>query len=83
MEGHEISCAICKEAEPIFDAINRQINQAKTPKEKAPFAQHLIEKVEEILAAHGPMQSARAKACLSVLTLRKRTAELILKFQRP
>ncbi len=77
-----IPCSICRKANPAIEALNKQINQARGPKEKAPFAKQLLTKVEDVLAEHGPADDPAAKACLSILGLRKTTAELILKTQK-
>jgi len=66
----------------VIESLNKQINQARGPKEKAPFAKQLLTKVEDVLAEHGPTGDPAAKACLSVLGLRKTTVELILKAQK-
>jgi hypothetical protein len=77
-----IQCPICRSAQPAFDAINQHINQAKTPAEKAPFAQELIQKVGVVLNEHQTSGGLLTEACRTILGLRKQTAELILKFQR-
>ena len=77
-----ISCPICQKANPQIEALNRQINQARTPKDKAPFAHKLIAKVDAVLEEHGPIEGPFAKGCRTVLNLRKQTAELILKAQK-
>ena len=69
-------------ANPDFEAITRKINQAKTPAEKAPFAQELIQKVGVVLNEHQTSGGVLTEACRTVLGLRRQTAELILKFQR-
>ena len=78
--GHEIVCALCRKANADFDAINRKINQAKTPAEKAPHARELIEKVEAVFKEHNASGNLLTEACRTLLSLRKQTAELILKF---
>lgn len=78
----EIVCAICRAAQPEFEAITRQINQAQTPAAKAPFARQLIEKVEAVSKEHDTSGRVLTEPCLDVLNLRKQVAELILKFQR-
>ena len=77
-----IQCPICRSAQPAFDAINQNINQARTPAEKAPFAQELIQTVGAVLNEHQTSGSVLTEACRTVLGLRKQTAELILKFPR-
>lgn len=77
-----IACPICRKANPEIEAINRQINQARTPSQKAPFAKQLVAKVEEVLQEHGPAEDPIAEGCRTVLNLRKQTAELILKAQK-
>lgn len=81
-EGQEIQCAICRRANPEFEAINQKINQAKTPTEKTPFAKQLVEKAGAVLNEHGSSETVLTEACRTLLNLRKQTAELILKFQR-
>jgi len=81
-EPQEIECAICRRANPDFEALNQKINQARTPAEKAPFAQELIQKVGAVLNEHQVSGSVLTEACRTILNLRKQTAELILKFQR-
>ena len=81
-QGHEIVCPICRKANADFDAINRKINQAKTPTEKAPHARELIEKVGTVLNEHRSSGNVLTEACRTVLSLRKQSAELILKFSR-
>jgi len=83
MEAERIECPICRKANPGFEKLNRQINKAKTVTDKAYFARQLITKVEDVLKEHGdPEGDPVAKACLTVLNLRKQTAELILKAQK-
>ncbi len=77
-----IPCPICQRANPVIESLNKQINQARGPKEKAPFAKQLLTKVEDVLAEHGPAGDPAEKACLGVLGLRKATAELILRTQK-
>ena len=81
-ESQKIPCQICRMANPDFEAITRKINQAKTPAEKAPFAQELIQKVGVVLNEHQTSGGVLTEACRTVLGLRRQTAELILKFQR-
>lgn len=78
----EIECSICRRANPSFEALNHQINQAKTPAEKAPFAQELIQKVGAVLNEHQTSGGMLTEACRTLLGLRRQTAELILKFRR-
>ena len=83
MDKQEIACPICRNASPIIESLNRQINQARSVTDKAYFARQLITKVEDVLKEHGdPEGDPVAKACLTVLNLRKQTAELILKAQK-
>lgn len=78
-----VICPICHKANLKFERLNQQINQARTPKEKAPFAKQFIEKVDEVIKEHGATtDDPLRKACQSILALRKRTAELILKAQK-
>ena len=81
-EPQDIPCPICRSAQPAFDAINQKINQAKTPSEKAPFAQELIQKVGTVLDEHQTSGSVLTEGCRTLLDLRRQTAELILKFRK-
>ena len=81
-EPQEVECAICRRANPDFEAVNRQINQARTPADKAPHARELIQKVGAVLKEHQKPGSVLTDACRTVLGVRRQTAELILKFQR-
>jgi len=76
----EIACPLCRRANTSFEAIKHQINQAKTPAEKAPHARELIEKVEAVFKEHNASGNLLTEACRTLLSLRKQTAELILKF---
>jgi len=78
----EIACPICRRANPSFEALNHQINQAKTPAEKAPFAEQLIQKVDAVLNEHQVSGNVLTDACRTILNTRKQVAELILKFRR-
>ena len=78
-----ILCSICRSANPVFDSLNRQINQAKSVTDKAYFARELMTKVEDVLREHGDTKDDPAgKACRTVLNLRKKTAGMILNAQR-
>lgn len=79
----KMTCPICERANPEFESLNRQINQARTPKEKAPFARQLIAKTDEVLNSHSQAgDSLIAQGCQTVLNLRKQTAQIILKAQK-
>lgn len=84
MEEREktIPCPICQNANPAIEALNKQINQARSVADKAYFAGKLKAKVEGVLEEHGPADDPVGKACRGVLNLRKQTAELILKAQK-
>ncbi len=82
MTPQEIPCPICRKANPDFEVLNQRINQAKTPAEKAPHARELIERVEAVVNEHQGSSGALTTACMTLLNLRKQTAELILGFQR-
>lgn len=82
MREQTVPCPICQRANPFFESLNKQINQTRAVTDKAYFARKLLTKVEDVLAEHGPAGDPAAKACLSVLGLRKTTAELILKAQK-
>ena len=81
-KSEEIACPICRRANTSFEALNHQINQAKTPAEKAPAAKLLIEKAEAVLQEHAAPGNVLTDACRTLLNLRKQTAQLILGFQR-
>jgi len=76
-----IECSICRRANPDFEALSHQINQARTPSEKAPHAKALVEKVEAVVNEHQGSSGVLTTACMTLLNLRKQTAELILGFQ--
>ena len=80
-QSEEIACPICRRANISFEALNRQINQAKTPTEKAPAAKLLIERAEAVLQEHAAPGNVLTDACRTLLNLRKQTAGLILKFR--
>ncbi len=78
----QIECPLCQKAKSDFDLINGRINHARTAAEKVSHARELLQKVETVLKEHEHIDSALAAACRSVLNLRKRAAELILKFEK-
>ena len=78
----EIECPICQKAKSDFDLINRRINHARTVAEKVSSARELLQKVEAVRQEHQKVGSGLAEVCRTVLNLRKRTAELILKFEK-
>lgn len=78
----EIECPLCQRANSDFDLINGRINHAKTVPEKVSHARELLQKVEAVLKEHENMDSGLAGTCRTVLNLRKKTAELILRFQK-
>lgn len=80
--SEDIACPICRRANTSFQALNRQINEAKTPAEKAPAAKLLMEKAEAVLQEHAAPGHTLTDACRTLLNLRKQTAGLILKFRR-
>lgn len=53
MPESKTPCPICKRANPGFEAVNRQINQARSIADKAYFARKLMTKVEDVLAERG------------------------------
>ncbi len=77
----EIECPLCQKAKSDLDLINGRINHAKTVPEKASHARELLQKVEAVLKEHEHIDTGRAEVCRAVLHLRKKTAELILKFE--
>ncbi|MBI3319635.1 MAG: hypothetical protein HYZ89_03505 [Candidatus Omnitrophica bacterium] len=80
--SQDIQCTICRKANSEFELITRRINEAGTPVEKAPHAKALIEKVDAVFKEHDTPGTLLTEACLTLLNLRKQTAELILKFKR-
>lgn len=80
--SQEVECRICQKAKSDFDRINRRINDAKAVAEKVPHARELLQKAEAILKEHENIGSGFAEACRTVLNLRKKTAELILRFEK-
>jgi len=78
----EIACPVCRKANAEFESINRQINQAGAPADKAYFARQLIETVEAVEKEHTRPETMLTQACRSLLNLRKRTADLILRFRK-
>ncbi len=81
-QTQKIACPICRRANFAFKSLTDQINHARAPREKAPYARQLIAKVEAVLQEHGPADDPIAKGCQTVLAIRKKTAELILKAEK-
>lgn len=77
----QIECPLCQKAESDFQLINERINLARTIAEKASYARELLHKVETVLKEHENVDGGLGDACRSVLNLRKKAAELILKFE--
>ncbi len=83
MNAHQpIECFLCQRAESDFHRINESINRARTTSEKASHAWELLQKVETVLKQHENLESGLAEACRTVLNLRKKAAELILKLEK-
>jgi hypothetical protein len=83
MDVHQqIECPLCQKAESDFQLINERINHARTIAEKASYARELLQKVETVLKEHEKVEGGLGEACQSVLNLRKKAAELILKFEK-
>lgn len=78
----KIECPLCQKAESDFHRITGRINRAGTIAEKASHARELLQKVANVLKEHENVNSGLAEACRTVLNLRKKTAELILKFEK-
>ena len=78
----QIECPLCQEAESDFHLINERINRARTIAEKASHARELLQKAETVLKEHENVNSGLAEVCRSVLNLRKKTAQLILKCEK-
>lgn len=78
----QIECPLCQKAESDFHLINERINCSRTIAEKASHARELLQKVEIVLKEHENVDSGLAEACRAVLNLRKKTAELILRFEK-
>ncbi len=78
----QIECPLCQKAELDFHPINERINRARTIAEKASHARELLQKVETVMKEHENVDSGLAEVCRTVLNLRKKTAELILKCEK-
>ena len=83
MDMHqETECRICQKAKSEFDLINQRINHARTIADKVSHARALLQKVEAVRKEHENVDTGLAEVCRTVLNLRKKTAELILKFEK-
>ena len=78
----EIECSLCQKAKSDFDLLTERINRARTIPEKVSHARELLQKVEAVLKEHEHVATGLAEVCRTVLNLRKKTAELILKFEK-
>ncbi len=78
----QIDCPLCQKAESDFHLINERINRARTIAEKSSHARELLQKVEAVLKEHENVASGLGEVCRAVLNLRKKTAEVILKFEK-
>ena len=71
-------CPLCLSENSEIENLNKNINQANGILEKAEFAQELVDKVNSLIERHEDKNAT----CVSILNLRKRTAELIIKSKK-
>jgi len=78
----EISCPIFLKREWAIKELTRDINEAKTVPDKAERAEHLKYEVEMLLSCEKyDEKNEDCKNCNAISTLRKQTAELLIKAQ--
>jgi len=73
-----MNCPLCLKENFEIENLNKNINQAKGVLEKAKFAKILLGKANSLIERH----EDKSLPCISILNLRKRTAELIIKSQK-
>ena len=73
-----MSCPVCLDAAFEIEDLNKKINNAKDIVIKAEFAEDLLAIVNSLLERHAD----KTLPCISVLNLRKRTAEFIIKTKK-
>ncbi len=71
-------CLICADSNSVFEDLNKKINDAKDIKEKASLAQSLLNKANQLIEQH----KNKNLPCVSILKLRKQTAEVVIKAQK-
>lgn len=78
----EINCPIFLKREWAIKELTRDINEAKTVSDKAERAEHLKNEVEMLLSCEKCDEiNEDCKNCKVISTLRKQTAELLIKAQ--
>jgi hypothetical protein len=77
-EFERIQCFLCLKESSEIENLNKKINETKDISEKATFAQLLLSKVNSLIELH----KDKSSPCITVLNLRKQTAELIIKTKR-
>ncbi len=76
----EINCPIFLKREWTIKELTRDINGAKAVTEKAERAEHLKNEVERLLSCEKyDEKNEDCKNCRTISTLRKQTAELLIK----
>ena len=76
----EINCPIFLKREWTIKELTRDINEAKAVSDKAERAMHLKNEVEMLLSCEKyDEKSEDCKNCRTISTLRRQTAELLLK----
>jgi len=76
----EINCPIFLKREWTVKELTRDINEAKAVTEKAERAKHLKNEVEMLLSCEKyDEKKEECKNCRTISTLRKQTAELLIK----
>ena len=73
-----MSCPVCFDAAFEIEDLNKKINNAKDIAIKAEFAKDLLLIVNPLIERH----KDKTLPCVSVLNLRKRTVELIIKTKK-
>lgn len=74
----KIQCFLCLKENSEIENLNKKINETKDISEKVTYAQFLLAKVNSLIELH----EDKSLPCITVLNLRKQTAELIIKTQR-
>jgi nitrate/TMAO reductase-like tetraheme cytochrome c subunit len=76
----EIGCSIFLGKEKEMKRLTNAINGTADPKEKAVYAQDLLKAAEELLScAKYDKKSSDCKNCHTISSLRKETAQLVIK----
>lgn len=84
MSGEErINCAIFQKQEPRIKGSTDMINRAKDPREKIKYAEELLGEVKALLDCPDyKKEDVGCSSCRTIATLRKQTAELIIKTKK-